>query len=147
MANFAHQNTLEITNEIIEEVAHKKGDDSEAFLRAIDWKYIGLAQQVLTGNELDVLIYCLRWAGQGYYDFSPAGIEIETQMSDSTAQRAFKRLQEVGYIEQKPGGSIHKFRVNLRPKGIEELAEIERGKKLVNREEKNKNRKKRERGI
>ena len=141
MANYANQNTVEITNQIIDTVAHTARTDS-LFLRAIDWHYINLAQQVLSGNEFTLLVYLLQWAGKGYYDFSPAGIEIETQMSDSTAQRAFKRLIEVGYIEQ--GNTIHKYKVNLYPSGIEELAQIERGKKLAKREEKNKNRKIRE---
>ena len=140
MANYANQNSIEITNEIIEKVAHAPGG-TEKFLRPIKWEYIRLAQQVLTGNEFALLVYILQWAGQGSYEFSPAGIEIETQMSDSTAKRAFKRLCEIGYIEQ--GAGTHRFKVNLYPKGIEELAQEERSKKLVGREIKNNNRKER----
>lgn len=141
MANYANQKTVEISNEIINQVAHKERADG-AFLRAIDWKYIRLAQQVLSGNEFTLLTYMLQYAGKGYYEFSPASIEIDTQMSDTTAQRALKRLQEVGYVES--GDSFYKYKINLYPKGIEELAQIERGKKLVKREEKNNARKERE---
>lgn len=136
MANYANQKTIEVTNSHIDKIAHQPSSNS-AFLRAIDWKYIELAQQVLSGNEFTLLVYILKWAGKGEFDFSPAAIEIATQMSDTTATRARQTLEKLGFIKLKTD-KTNKYEIDLNPPGLEELAIKRRAENIVNRQNKNK---------
>ena len=136
MANYANQKTIEIKKESIDKVAHVTGSN-ESFLRAIDWKYIEQAQQVLTGNEFMLLVYILKWAGKGEFDFSPAAVEIATQMSDSTATRARTTLEQLGFIKQKEDRA-NRYEIDLNPPGLEALAVQKRAENIVNRQNKKK---------
>lgn len=136
MANYANQKTIEIKKESIDKVAHAAGSN-ESFLRAIDWKYIEQAQQVLTGNEFMLLVYILKWAGKGEFDFSPAAVEIATQMSDSTATRARTTLEQLGFIKQKEDRT-NRYEIDLNPPGLEALAIQKRAENIVNRQNKKK---------
>ncbi len=136
MANYANQKTIEIKKESVDKVAHVTGSN-ESFLRAIDWKYIEQAQQVLTGNEFMLLVYILKWAGKGEFDFSPAAVEIATQMSDSTATRARTTLEQLGFIKQKED-SANRYEIDLNPPGLEALAIQKRAENIVNRQNKKK---------
>ena len=136
MANYANQKTIEIKKESIDKVAHTAGSN-ESFLRAIDWKYIEQAQQVLTGNEFMLLVYILKWAGKGEFDFSPAAVEIATQMSDSTATRARATLEQLGFIKLKENRS-NIFEIDLNPQGLEALAIQRRAENIVNSQNKKK---------
>lgn len=136
MANYANQKTIEIKKESIDKVAHVTGSN-ESFLRAIDWKYIEQAQQVLTGNEFMLLVYILKWAGKGEFDFSPAAVEIATQMSDSTATRARTTLEQLGFIKQKEDRT-NRYEIDLNPPGLEALAVRKRAENIVNRQNKKK---------
>jgi len=136
MANYANQKTIEIKKESIDKVAHVTGSN-ESFLRAIDWKYIEQAQQVLTGNEFVLLVYILKWAGKGEFDFSPAAVEIATQMSDSTATRARTTLEQLGFIKQKEDRA-NRYEIDLNPPGLEALAIQKRAENIVNRQNKKK---------
>ena len=136
MANYANQKTIEIKKESIDKVAHVTGSN-ESFLRAIDWKYIEQAQQVLTGNEFMLLVYILKWAGKGEFDFSPAAVEIATQMSDSTATRARTTLEQLGFIKLKEDRT-NRYEIDLNPPGLEALAIQKRAENIVNRQNKKK---------
>lgn len=136
MANYANQKTIEIKKESIDKVAHVTGSN-ESFLRAIDWKYIEQAQQVLTGNEFMLLVYILKWAGKGEFDFSPAAVEIATQMSDSTATRARTALEQLGFIKRKEDRA-NRYEIDLNPPGLEALAIQKRAENIVNRQNKKK---------
>lgn len=136
MANYANQKTIEITNQHIDKIAHKPTENT-SFLRAIDWKYIEQAQQVLTGNEFTLLVYILKWAGKGEFDFSPAAVEIATQMSDSTATRARATLEQLGFIKLKED-KVNKYEIDLNPPGLEALAIQKRAENIVNRQNKKK---------
>lgn len=136
MANYANQKTIEIKKESVDKIAHVTGSN-ESFLRAIDWKYIEQAQQVLTGNEFMLLVYILKWAGKGEFDFSPAAVEIATQMSDSTATRARTTLEQLGFIKQKED-SANRYEIDLNPPGLEALAIQKRAENIVNRQNKKK---------
>lgn len=133
MANFANQRTIEVTNQLIDKVAHKSNDNENKFLRAIDWYAISAAQQVLSGNEIDLLIYLIKWAGQGYCDFSPAAVEVETTMSESTAQRALTTLIDFGYVKKKEGYD-KRYEIDLYPEGIEERAKLKKAERILARE-------------
>ena len=136
MANFANQKTIEISNAHIDKVAHVANTNA-SFLKAIDWKYIEQAQQVLTGNEFTLLVYILKWAGKGEFDFSPAAVEIATQMSDSTATRARIVLETLGFIKQKEN-KANRYEIDLNPPGIAELAIQKRAENIVKRQNKHK---------
>ena len=136
MANYANQKTIEIKKESIDKVAHIAGSN-ESFLRAIDWKYIEQVQQVLTGNEFMLLVYILKWAGKGEFDFSPAAVEIATQMSDSTATRARATLEQLGFIKLKDNRS-NRYEIDLNPPGLEALANQKRVENIINRQNKKK---------
>lgn len=136
MANFANQKTIEISNAHIDKVAHVANTNA-SFLKAIDWKYIEQAQQVLTGNEFTLLVYILKWAGKGEFDFSPAAVEIATQMSDSTATRARVVLETLGFIKQKEN-KANRYEIDLNPPGIAELAIQKRAENIVKRQNKHK---------
>lgn len=136
MANYANQKTIEIKKESIDKVAHIAGSN-ESFLRAIDWKYIEQVQQVLTGNEFMLLVYILKWAGKGEFDFSPAAVEIATQMSDSTATRARATLEQLGFIKLKDNHS-NRYEIDLNPPGLEALANQKRVENIINRQNKKK---------
>ena len=136
MANFANQKTIEISNAHIDKVAHVANTNA-SFLKAIDWKYIEQAQQVLTGNEFTLLVYILKWAGKGEFDFSPAAVEIATQMSDSTATRARVVLETLGFIKQKEN-KTNRYEIDLNPPGIAELAIQKRAENIVKRQNKHK---------
>lgn len=137
MANYANQKTIEISNTTIDQVAHKKEDKDSNFLRAINWKYIELWQQVLSGNEFTLLIYILKWAGKGTFDFSPAAIEIATQMSDTTATRARVTLEKLGFLKLKEDRT-NLYEVNLNPPNLQELAAQKRAENIINRQNRNK---------
>lgn len=137
MANYANQKSIEISNTTIDQVAHKKEDKDSNFLRAINWKYIELWQQVLSGNEFTLLIYILKWAGKGTFDFSPAAIEIATQMSDTTATRARGNLEKLGFLKLKEGRT-NLYEVNLNPPNLQELAAQKRAENIINRQNRNK---------
>ncbi len=136
MANFANQKTIEISNAHIDKVAHVANTNA-SFLKAIDWKYIEQAQQVLTGNEFTLLVYILKWAGKGEFDFSPAAVEIATQMSDSTATRARVVLENLGFIKQKENRA-NRYEIDLNPPGLAELAIQKRAENIVKRQNKHK---------
>lgn len=95
MANYANQKRIIVNNDTINKVAHQR---EGPFLRAIDWKYIEAAQYILTGNEFTLLVYLLKWAGQGYCDFSPKDVEAHTKMTKNTIYKSFEVLTETGYI-------------------------------------------------
>lgn len=125
MANYANQKRITINGDILNKVAHQRDGP---FLRAIDWKYIEVAQQVLSGNELDLLIYLLKWAGQGYCDFSPKDVEMRTQLSKSTIHRSFQTLCDLGYIKQTGPNS---YSMDLFPEGIQERADALLARKVI----------------
>ena len=109
MANYANQKRIIVNNDTINKVAHQR---EGPFLRAIDWKYIEAAQRILTGNEFTLLVYLLKWAGQGYCDFSPKDIEAHTKMTRNTIYKAFEVLCDMGYLEQT---SSNTYTVDLFP--------------------------------
>lgn len=102
MANYANQKRIIVNTDTINKVAHQR---EGPFLRAIDWKYIEVAQFMLTGNEFTLLVYLLKWAGQGYCDFSPKDVEAHTKMTKNTIYKSFETLCELGYIVQTGPGT------------------------------------------
>ena len=104
--NYANQERIYLTN--LDKIKHAAGIQQQ-FLPALDWNKLLMVQSDLTGNEFKVYLYLFKWAGSrndndktkpGYYEFSPADIEIQLDMSTKTAQTIKKSLLSKGYLER-----------------------------------------------
>ena len=73
------------------------------FLHSLSWARLYPILQELNGNEFKIWMYCYKWHGQGYVYFSPATLTQDFGLSESTAQRAFKRLEQLKYLEKIDG--------------------------------------------
>ena len=93
--NYANQKKI-ITNNL-KDIVHHEGV-KEQWLKPVKWEPLKEAMRILSGNGYKLYMYLLSWEGQGYYDFSPAGIAKELHMSDEGARNAKKELQTKGYI-------------------------------------------------
>lgn len=81
---------------------------TENFLHSLDWDKLILVTSDLNGNEFKVWLYCMKWSGKDKFFYSPATLDKEFNISESTAQRAFKTLVDKGYLEAK-GDNITDF--------------------------------------
>ena len=95
MANYANQDTIKLGH--LQDIKHKEGVQ-EAWLQPLKWGPLKEAMRLLKGNAFKLYLYLFSWEGQGYYDFSPAGISKETGMSDEGARRARDELIKQGFI-------------------------------------------------
>ena len=95
MANFKNQHRIYTTHfETIEHTIGMKGQ----FLKPMEWDKLENVNTDLTGNELKLQLYIMKWYGQGYYDFSPVNLEIVLQISKNTILTAKASLIEKGYL-------------------------------------------------
>lgn len=95
MANFKNQHRIYTTHfETIEHTIGMKGQ----FLKPMEWDKLENVNTDLTGNELKLWLYIMKWYGQGYYDFSPVNLEIVLQISKNTILAAKASLLEKGYL-------------------------------------------------
>lgn len=95
MANFKNQHRIYTTHfETIEHTIGMKGQ----FLKPMEWDKLENVNTDLTGNELKLWLYIMKWYGQGYYDFSPVNLEIVLQISKNTILAAKASLIEKGYL-------------------------------------------------
>lgn len=98
MANYANQHRIYTTQfETIEHTATMKGQ----FLKPMVWEKLDNINTDLTGNELKLWLYIMKWYGQGYYDFSPVNLEIALGISKNTILSAKEELIKKGYIVSK----------------------------------------------
>jgi len=95
MANYRNQLRIKTGN--LKNIEHK-ADAKESWCRPLKWEPLKEAMRVLNGNAFKLYMYLLSWDGQGYYDFSPAGIAKELNISDEGARKAKKELIDKGYI-------------------------------------------------
>lgn len=68
------------------------------FLHSLSWEKLYPVLRELSGNELKVWLYCYKWHNKGFLYYSPATLTQDFGLSESTAQRAFKRLEQLGYL-------------------------------------------------
>ena len=95
MANFKNQHRIYTTHfETIEHTLGMKGQ----FLKPMEWDKLENVNTDLTGNELKLWLYIMKWYGQGYYDFSPVNLEIVLQISKNTILATKASLIEKGYL-------------------------------------------------
>lgn len=103
MANYANQKQISNEKSEIAYMYNKPGETD--FLHSIKWDKLYPIMRDLNGNEFKVWLYCFKWNNKDLFFYSPAALTQDFGLSESTAQRAFKRLEALGYLEQKPGTS------------------------------------------
>lgn len=109
MANYANQ--VRIITGNAKDIAHNEGI-KEQWLQPTKWEPLKEAMRILKGNAFKLYMYLLSWDGQKYYDFSPAGIAKELQMSDEGARNAKKELINRGYIIENNDGKLEFFPIS-----------------------------------
>lgn len=90
---------------IIDTLGPLEHKDEGQFLVALNWAELLDIVKVLSSSEFILWLYILKWRGKnkktnetGVYYFSPAEIEIETALSESTIHRAKKKLEQLGFL-------------------------------------------------
>lgn len=124
MANYANQLRINIPN--IDGIKHPAGE-KEAFLQPLSWDKLDCILFDLEKSELKLYFYFLRWAGRGYYEFSPADIELQLNMSENTARAARKNLEHKGYLTLQHNNT---YLFNVFPDGLRERYLINHAKKV-----------------
>lgn len=94
--NYENQKRVEIAKEEANYFHNKEGETD--FLHSLSWEKLYPVFRELSGNELKVWFYCYKWANNGFVWYSPATLTQDFGLSESTGQRAFKRLEQLGYI-------------------------------------------------
>lgn len=96
--NYKNQHEIHFNkNEIIN--MYNKNEE-QFFLHSLSWEKLLKVTSELNGNEFKVWLYFMKWSGNSFFYYSPATLEKEFNISESTAQRCFKRLIELKYLEQ-----------------------------------------------
>ena len=103
MAYYPNQDKIIIDLNDNNRLIHKKDElnadgTPKQFLKAVNWDVLEDILLVLSGNELKVYLYLLKWAGQGYYDYSPADIIKVLNIGESTSQKIKKKFIELGFL-------------------------------------------------
>ena len=97
--NYANQKKIDIVKPEIQSLYNKEGEGD--FLHSLSWDKLYPILRQLNGNEFKVQLYCYKWGGKDNFFYSPATLIQDFGLSESTAQRAFKRLEELGFLEKK----------------------------------------------
>lgn len=98
MANYANQKLVHVVKPEVEFMYNKEGEND--FMHSIKWDKFYPVMRELNGNELKVWLYCFKWNNKDSFYYSPAALTKDFGLSESTAQRAFKRLEDLGYLEK-----------------------------------------------
>lgn len=72
----------------------------EQFLHSLKWEELLNVTRELDGNEFKIWMYCMKWTGEDKFYFSPAALIKDFKMSESTAQRGFKKLEQLQYLRK-----------------------------------------------
>ena len=94
--NYANQKRIYIDK--IETAKMYNSKDEKQFLHSLSWDKLLSITRELNGNEFKIWLYCMKWTGEDAFYFSPAALLNDFGISESTAQRGFKRLEELGYL-------------------------------------------------
>lgn len=97
--NYKNQKVILINKEEISQLYNDPNNKTEQFLHSLSWDKILPITRELNGNEFKVWLYCMKLSGTANFYFSPASLTLDFNISESTAQRAFKRLEELGYLK------------------------------------------------
>ena len=99
--NYANQKRIYNNINEIRKMYNNPADDESKFLHSLSWDKLLLVTSELNGNELKVWLYCMQWTGKKDFYFSPASLINNFNISESTAQRCFKQLEQLGYLVKK----------------------------------------------
>ena len=99
--NYANQKEIYLDKKRIASLYNDE-NSNEQFLHSLSWNEILPVLQELNGNEFKIWLYILKWTGKDSFFFSPAALIQEFNISESTAQRGFKRLEELKYLRKNP---------------------------------------------
>ena len=95
-----YENMLRVEIKNFNAITHKEGTN-DAFLQPINWAYYDEALSKLSANAFKLWFYLLRWAGKGYYDFSPTNLcKVLKIKSKNTIYAAKDELIENNYLYQ-----------------------------------------------
>lgn len=130
MANYKNQLRINITDDNFKKIIHPK-DTQSAFLQPLEWDKIMPVMNILSGNEFKVYIYLLKWKGQGHYDFSPADLEIQLDISENTIRKIRDNFIKMGFLIQT---SKNTYIFDPFPETILDIASIRRGERREKRE-------------
>lgn len=96
--NYANQK--EIYNAPLELNKIWSSDKDVSFLHSLKWEYLLKIVNELNGNEFKIWLYLMKFNGKNNFYYSPAALQQDFNISESTAQRGFKRLEQLGYLQK-----------------------------------------------
>lgn len=105
--NYLNQKEVYIDKKEVNKVFNQEGEND--FLHSLSWNKLLPITRELNGNEFKVWLYCMKWNGKDKFYFSPASLTQDFNISESTAQRAFKRLEQLGYLVKDPNKRGYNF--------------------------------------
>lgn len=109
MANYANQRKIVLGH--LNNITAKPGDGA-SFLQAVRWEPVKAPMRILNGNAYKLWVYLLSWEGQGFYDFSPANLSKELNVSDQGARNARQELIDKGYLVPNADGNLEFFPIS-----------------------------------
>lgn len=107
--NYANSKCIYIDKNEIQKMYNGFSDNEEAFLHSLSWEKILPVTRELNGNEFKLWLYCMKWTGKDSFFFSPASLQNDFNISESTAQRGFKRLEQLGYLTKNTNNTGYSF--------------------------------------
>lgn len=130
MANYKNQLRINITDDNFKKIIHQK-DTQSAFLQPLEWDKIMSVMNILSGNEFKVYMYLLKWKGQDHYDFSPADLEIQLDISENTVRKIRDTFIKMGFLVQT---SKNTYIFDPFPETTADVATARRGERREKRE-------------
>ena len=94
--NYLNQKEISVNKQLVNEMYNKEGEKD--FLHSLSWEKLLLVTNELDGNEFKIWMYLMKFTGKDKFYFSPAALTQYFNISESTAQRGFKRLEALGYL-------------------------------------------------
>jgi hypothetical protein len=108
--NYANQKKVYINKDEIQKLYNKPSEkDGDQFLHSLSWEELLPITRELNGNEFKLWLYCMKWTGKSDFYFSPAALINDFNISESTAQRGFKKLEALGYLVKRIDGQGYDF--------------------------------------
>lgn len=126
MSQYANQQTIKIKNE--DNIVHEQ-HSGKMFLGCLDWDPLLDVMEDLAPSEFKLWLYLWKWRGKEKgYEFSPADIDIQIGISESTTRRIKTELIKKKYLVKT---SENKYDFIPYPEGTHERAELIRAEKIM----------------
>ena len=126
MATFANQQYVKLVD--ADKIMHHEGDPVQ-FLTWLDWPQLLDVMSDLNHTEFKLWVYLWKWRGtpEGYL-FSPADIEIQLDISESTVRRIKTNFINKKYLVQT---AQNRYNFIPYPDGTHERAENKRAENVI----------------